>query len=292
MLIGAIHLLMTVLTMRAQAGQIITFGTNSREWNQRLHVSGIRFGCSGMPSACALAAEQTAASQSVPFIYLSVLLKTETGIDYASRYSALSKRHPVIYEVGIDDFFSQLERLSDMTEDAKVAYVTAVAAALKSKNKRLRVGITLYEDQLKTGQIRILQQLGSSIDIVHLFVHFRTNGPLYASYLKTLKTALPKALIYAGAYAYDRIDYLPCAEGSRNPCSIHDERVLFAQTLAIQKHLMDQGEIAAIEFSPGMFGQEDEWRAWTDARTCRAERRQECIDDTKALRQIVLNVLK
>ena len=87
--------------------------------------------------------------------------------------------------------------------------------SLKTHNPRLRFDITLYEDDLDGPSLRALPDaVRLGVDRVSLYLHYRAAGPDYAGFAAAARQLFPHAQILAGVYAYDRIDYLPCASTS------------------------------------------------------------------------------
>jgi hypothetical protein len=97
--------------------------------------------------------------------------------------------------------------------------------------------------------------------------------------------------VIAGVYAYDRRDYLPCTRGGKAQCPNEEELSLFQDMFQQEVTLLRSGQVAWLEFYPGSFGVEEQWRSWDQPRICSASRRQECVDNTKAMRQQVLQIL-
>src|SRR5665213_2028283 len=94
------------------SGKIITWGGNTAEWNRTLHLGALRLGCSDPPASCADYAQQFSKSQGVNKVFLSILLQAEKTSVYVREYSRLSLSHPALYEVGIDDFVGQCDKLN------------------------------------------------------------------------------------------------------------------------------------------------------------------------------------
>jgi hypothetical protein len=151
--------------------------------------------------------------------------------------------------------------------------------------------VTVYEDDI--GVLGALPtEIRSGVNVVHFYIHYRLHASGYEGYVREIRRLFPKATILAGAYAYDRIDYLPCGPGAKDKCSPDQEIALFRNSLEIQSRLMDSGAVAGIEFTPAMFGKEERWDGWDNPRACSAKRRQQCIDNTRVMRNIVLDVLR
>ena len=125
---------------------------------------------------------------------------------------------------------------------------------------------------------------------MHLYFHDRRNGPRFGDYLKQIKTAFPRAAVFGGSYAYDRLDYEKCAEPAS--CNAAAQRELQRETLRIEVRLLRRGEIAGIEFYPGHFGWEDRLPAWNDPKVCRPSRKSECVENTKQMHSDVPLILK
>jgi hypothetical protein len=134
--------------------------------------------------------------------------------------------------------------------------------------------------------------LRARVDVVHLFLLYRASGPAYEGYVAGAKRLFTNAAILAGSYAYDRIDYVSCAISGKKKCTVSQQLDFFRTALEIQVSLMEKGVLAGIEFFPANFGMEDQWYGWDNPRYCKPERRQECIANTKAMRQMAVQVLK
>src|SRR5262249_32728097 len=150
--------------------------------------------------------------------------------------------------IGFDDFVNGLENLEIAGKVSDPGgFISSVITAAKSQNPNLKFGITTYEDSLS--QLILTSSTWSNhgityesvpasalamIDHVHLFVHFREDASTYATAVANAKKLFPNAIIYAGAYSYDRIDYVPCAIGGTTPCTVSQEESLYQQLLQTQ----------------------------------------------------------
>jgi len=269
--------------------RIITWGANAREWNRELGVDAVRLGCSDAPAKCVDQAERLARHQGVDTAFLSIVLRAASAASDARTYSQLSLNHPALNEVGFDDFVSQCQR-QKMSFPMVSAALVDFAKGLKSANPNLHLGLTLYMDQISSASfplVNLRQEFRQRIDYVHLYPHYRKEAQPFAATVETVRAMFPNAKVIGGVYAYDRRDYLPCARGSRATCSNEEELSLFKATFQERWAMLMSGNISSIEFYPGNFGLEEEWRGWQDPRSCRANRRQECIANTQAMRRIV-----
>lgn len=272
---------------RAQSKLIITWGGNTPEWSQKLHVNAIRIGCSDSPPSCVQAAQKIANEQHVDKVFLALLLRSSIANE-GGEYSGLSKSAPALYSVGFDDFLSQMEKLH--ASDQQIApMLTGFIDGLESKNPNLHFGVTLYEDQLTAPLLTspAMANVRSRTDFVHLFVHYRLDGPDFASYVNQAKAIFPNAQIIAGSYPVDRIDYLPCERNSRTPCTAFQELSLFKESLDAQLRLLQDGTVAGIEFYPGDFGEVSKSGMWRDPRSCRPGRLPECIAASQEMEKYV-----
>jgi len=267
---------------------IITWGGNLPDWNQALRVSAIRMGCSDSPASCAQSADKLAASQGVSSILISILLNPGRLSSDAATYGALAHSHPVITEIGFDDFVTQARKtglggneLSALLQDA----------AGRWKGGSLRFGITIYQDEFTNGALDRLQLSDSvrqSVDFIHLFPHYRKESQSRADTIAQAKKLFPNATVILGSYAYDRREYLPCQASSPSKhCSVDEELQLFQQSLHEDIGLIQSGAAVGIEFFPGSFGQEDSWKGWDNPRACKAGARAECVQTTRAMREKV-----
>lgn len=270
--------------------KIMTWGGNSPDWDSKLRVSAIRVGCSSAPQSCLRDSDSYASQNHVKTIFLSILLRSPQALDYVAQYAASHSSHPEVVEVGFDDFVSQATKLG-MDSASLNSYLAQIIRALKQAN--LKFGITLYENELDTqvSQLGLSADLRGQVDFVHLYPHFRRESEPFGNYVKQAKSQFPNAQIIAGVYAYDRRDYLPCSKGSSEHCSNQDELSLFKDMFQQELSLLRSDQVAWLEFFPGWFGMEESWKNWDEPRICSASRRQECVENTKAMRQAVLQVL-
>jgi hypothetical protein len=260
---------------------------NTADWDRKLHISGIRMGCSAEPVNCMKTAAIIMQSHANGKLFLSVVLKPGELEGNATEYSKLSQQSPFLEEVGIDDFVGQYARLFTSGSGDPVATLSSVVNGLKSQNKNLHFGITLYENELDSPYLKepkMTAALRNGVDYVHLFLIYRSNARNYESYVRKAKEIFPNAKIIGGVYAYDRISYIPCAPSDSRPCTAQEELALFKQALEIELRLLKNGELDWMEFFPGAFGNEATWNAWDRPRICPG-RKQDCIANTQKLRQ-------
>src|SRR5579872_2451644 len=184
---------------------VITWGGNSRDWNQALHLSGVRIGCSDAPASCIQQVDQMAASQHVSSVFLGILLNPANVATNAATFGNLALSHPNLAEVGFDDFISQCEK-THLGPGELSSLLETVASNLKSRTSRVQFGATIYQDQLITGELDRLQLSDAarrSIDLVHLFPHYRKERKSVTDYIAEAKRAFPNAKVIIGIYAYD-----------------------------------------------------------------------------------------
>ncbi len=265
--------------------------TNTAQWNQQLGVQYTRQGCSDSPSECLAFVGKVAASDNVK-VTLAIPLNTSTTAAYASQYSQLSLSANYLVEVSIDDFLDQYRALfTPLSQPA--ALVATVIANLKSANPNLRFGATIYEDELTSSDLqnaKLPAAVRAGFDYIHLFIHYRADGPNFATYVQQAKQLFPNANIIAGSYAYDRRAYLPCAP-SGPACTTQQDLDLFEESLTIQAQEVTQGVVDHIEFFPGYFGNEAEWTQWNEPRECSPGDLAECISNTVTIRLAALAIL-
>jgi hypothetical protein len=292
LLLGAMQL--CVPRARAQADRVIVWGVNSNtpEWNRALGVSGARQGCTSSPAGCVHFAKELAHKYHVK-VFLSIGLNSGSP-EYALQYSQLSSSAPNLVEVGFDDFILLYRRLESNSSLEATSVVLKTIDNLKAINPNLKFGITLYEDELDSPFIhgsKLPEATRAKFDYIHLYPHFRQNGPNYSKYIPQVKRLFPNARIIAGAYAYDRRNYLPCAQRGKSSCSVDQELKLFQKTMAIESGLLKDGTVDWIEFYPGNFGHEEQWKSWDNPRICRPGDQETCIHTTKQLREIAIGEL-
>jgi hypothetical protein len=273
---------------------IMSWGENVSSWNKQLGLTGLREGCSIYPTKCEPYLDNLANLAGVKTYYVSMPFDPSATVSWAKEYSSLSLSHKMMVEIGLDDFVGRIE--DDQiagTLPNPAAFVSEVIAATKSANPSLAFGVTIYEDGLTHVALTSLPaSLRAEIQYVHLYLHYRENAPNYASYVATAKTIFPKARIIAGAYPYDRIDYLPCAYRGTVKCTAAQEQALYKQALEIQLSMVKAGTIYGLEFFFGYFGDPQDWPSWTsETRICEPARLSTCYENSTTLQDISLEVL-
>jgi len=267
--------------------------TNTTQWNQALGVRYTRQGCSDTPAACMAFVGSVAQSENVK-VTLHIPLNSSTTVPYALQYSQLSQSAPYLVEVSIDDFMDQYRALAKVPLVQPAAVVAEVIANLKSANKNLRFGATIYEDELAGIALNsglLPAALRAEFEYVHLFIHYREDGPNYPGYVQEAKQLFPHARIVAGSYAYDRRAFLPCAPKGQ-ACTPQQDFDLFKQSFTVQVQEMRHGIVDHIEFYPGYFGAEEQWPSWNNPRECAPGDVAQCIANTKAMRDEALGILQ
>ena len=274
-----------------QRGTIAAWSGNTPQGLAALGVTQLRTGCGAPPETCVERVSALERSEGVGKVAIAIALPRadpQQLLDYAARYGQLSASTPGLIEIGIDDYYGFMRRNTP-------GNFTAVVDKARGAEPSLHFGVTLYEDELESlAQSPALfpPELLARIDRVYLYLHYRKNGPDYARYVARTRTLFPHAAVFGGVYAYDRIDYIACAEGAdKTPCSRDQEIGLFREALVEQIALLRSGALDGIEFYPGQFGREDRWNGWDQERICRPDRRAECIENTEEMRRIAESLL-
>ena len=290
---GALLLILSSAMGNQASNRVITWGPNTPEWNRALHLGALRLGCSDAPPQCISYAENISKSQGVDKVFLSILLNPEKTPAYAREFGRLTLNAPVIDEVGFDDFIGQCEK-QKLDPSSLSALLNQIVHELKGANPKLHFGVTIYEDELASSSglaARLDEQFRRNVDFVHLYPHYRKEAQSFSADVQKALQLFPSSKIIAGLYAYDRRDYLPCARGNPTPCTNQEEVSLFAQSMKERLSMLGTSNVEWLEFYPGNFGNEDSWDLWKRPRMCRAERVQECADNTKAMREVVRQTL-
>ena len=272
----------------AEEREIIVYGQNAPEWNRKLGATATRSSCSAPPAACLSSMAALLEGQQTSHFYLNLLDDAKIA-ERAAELSQRSLEEPRLRELSIDDFADHFNGWCHAQGPRCAAFLRRIIDNTKGRNKALQFGVTIYEDQLAQllADPNFPADLRGRIDAVHLYFHDRRNGPRFEDYLKQIKAAFPQAKVFAGSYAYDRLDYEKCAD-----CTPAGHRELQRQTLRLEARLLREGRISGIEFYPGHFGWEEKLPAWSDPRVCRPERRSACVENTKAMHDDVLPILK
>jgi hypothetical protein len=267
--------------------------TNTPQWNQDLGVTYTRQGCPDSPASCLSFTGRIASSDKVKVV-LAIPLNSTTTAAYARQYSQLSLTSPFLAEISIDDFVDQYRALSTAVPSVNAAAVVAeVIANVKSDNPKLAFGATIYENDLASSLLQnasLPATTREKFDYIHLFLHYRENGPNYSTYVALAKAMFPHAHIIAGSYAVDRRAFLPCAQGGTAECTVQQDFNYFTESLKIQVQELQSGAVDRIEFFPGYFGTESQW-TWSDPKHCAATEVDECIANTVAMRDAAIGIL-
>jgi hypothetical protein len=279
----------------AQTRNVMSWGQNVSSWNPALGVNSMREGCSIVPTSCEPYLDNLATLSGAKTYYVSFPISPSTSASWAAQYSTLSLSHPMMREIDFDDFVGKLEdeeEAGELTAAEAPAFVTSVIAATKSANPKLAFGITLYEDMFNHASLYAFPaSVLAQISYVHLYVHFREDAPNWASYVTKTKSLFPNATIIAGAYPYDRINYIACAYETTVPCTVAQEQSLYQELLQSQLASINAGTVMGVEFYPGYFGDPQTWGGWT-TQACQTARLSQCISNTNTLQSITLQVLK
>src|SRR4051812_6228293 len=272
----------------AQIGKVIVWGvdTDTPQWNRALGVSATRRGCSSSPAGCVALAQVMAHKYGVK-VFLSAGLDTNAPA-YAVQYSQMSLKVPALVEVGTDDFVSAYRKLSSTYLGDPASIVEQTIDNLKSINPKLKFGATLYEDEVDSPFIhdaKLPAAIRAKFDYIHQYPHYPRNGINYSKYVPEVRRLFPTARLIAGAYAYDRRQYSPCAQKTKEGCSSEEQLDLFQKTIATQSRLFKEGIVDWIEFYPGYFGREGQWEGWSDSRFCAPGDLDRCIQLTRQLHE-------
>jgi hypothetical protein len=284
-------LLLAATAALAEEPEVVVYGQNAPEWNQKLGVSATRSSCSAPVDSCMSSMAALLKGQKTGHFYLNLLDDPKIAAR-AAELSARSLGEPRLRELDVDDFADHFNGWCHAQGRGCEGFLRRIIESTKARNRALRFGITVYEDQLAEllGNPSFTSELRGSIDSVHLYFHDRRNGPRFETYLKQIKAGFPNARVFGGSYPYDRIDYEKCTLPAA--CVPVEQRELQKETLRVETRLLKQGEIAGIEFYPGHFGWEERLPAWDDARSCKPARRSECIENTRVMHGDVGAILK
>ena len=274
--------------------RIYTWIGNTHAWDQRLHVSGYRLGCDrGAPQICLSDAAHAVSEEGLTTIFLSLPEDANQTPRDAQLVSSMSLSRPYLVEVGFDDFVDRYEKLFTQPGVNPSSWLQNVYLKVKAANQNLGFGVTLYEDEIDSPYLRpprLPASLARDVGYVHLYLHYRTDAEKLPEYVDLTKSLFPNARVIVGLYAYDRINYIPCSQASRRPCNESEELHFYEQAADIAAHLLRQGVISGVEFYPGFFGREDEWPGWKNRDYCAPARIEECIRNTRLMRDKTVSI--
>ncbi|MGJ7558864.1 hypothetical protein ACSFBI_33350 [Variovorax sp. RB3P1] len=274
----------------AEERQIMAWGAQPTE-SAAPFVNSVRMGCTGAPADC------IAAYKATPGInYLSIAFGQASDpvgtLERAKNYSLLSVKSKALKEVSLDDAWGFLYQAS--VQD-KGEYFRSLVDSVKSTNKGLLFGITLYEEEIAKIQKApdmFPADARSKVDRVALYLIYRSNWPNYSNYVVESRRLFPNAKIYAGVYHYDRSDYIPCQQGGKNKCSDAEEISMFNSAFQEQLKLLKSGEVEGLELYPGFLGKEQEWSGWKNKNLCANLRVDKCIANSRSMAKETLQLLK
>ena len=274
------------------------FQRSTFAWEQQLGINATRISCRvtihNTPDTC-VDFVKSLQSPSISKYFLYIQTDPATLPTDMLRYSILTADVPSIASVGIDDFFGYYQTWYTQMPNA-ASFVGQVIDNGKTTNKNLKFGITLYENELDSirnpyiDDRHLPPEIKAKFDYIHLFLHYRKNGSNFAAYVAQAQHWFPNAKIIAGVYAYDRIDYFPCAQNdsSKKPCTTEEEITYFKIALDTQMQLLKEAKVASLEIFPGYFGAEDKlYGPGTDNLTCQNVTR--CIQNTMTMRDMILS---
>jgi hypothetical protein len=277
------------------SGTIYTWAENTPAWNQKLHVSGYRIGCAaGDATPCFTDGLAMAQQGHIKTIIVSMELNPKQSANDALTYSQLSLSYPSLAEVTFDDFVDRYGLMLAKANAPPPSWLLTVIRNVKAKNPHLAFGITLYEDELQSPYLKppyLPVDDARLVDDVHLYIHYRVDAKDLPSYVQKTRAIFPNAQIIAGSYAYDRVNYIPCAPTSSQLCTPDEDVALYKQSIAVEAQMLNQGSIAGIEFYPGYFGMEKQWQGWHEPDYCNRARLQQCVENTLKMRQAAVVVL-
>jgi hypothetical protein len=286
-------ILFSVVSLKAFAAEreIIVYGQNTPQWNQKLGTTATRGACNGTVDFCMTSMAALMKGQNTAHFYLNLFDDPKTNLERAKGFGERSLAEPRLRELGIDDFPDHWNGWCRGNPQCDT-YLKQLIENTKAKNPALKFGVTIYEDQIAAllANPRFTADLRGRIDNVHLALHDRNNGPRFETYLAQIKQAFPRAQVFGVSYTYDRLDYEKCA--SPGGCGAVEARELNKKLLRVQARLLKEGVLAGIEFYPGFFGTEDKWAAWNDAKICKPERKADCIENTKVMHGDAVAILK
>lgn len=242
------------------------YETSTPAMRQALGVSQIKVNCKSLsvrttPAAC------------ISWIVANTVSDIKTYVPYMNPNPATFRANALVFsavslgtpipEVDIDDFFATYESWYRGYGSNALTILSQSIDSLKSVNRNLKFGITVYENELDPSENMYIDNthlpayVRAKVDVVRLFLHYRTNGPNYATYVARAKTYFPNADIVGGLYPYDRIDYFACSPNSSARCTQAQEISYFQQALNIQVQLLHEGVITGLDAFPGYFGSEE-----------------------------------
>jgi hypothetical protein len=285
---------------------IYTWNDNTPAWNRKLHVSGYRIGCSsgsqGITDCLGKVQHELDEGQDVRRISIAILNSGEApsqALADALFASQVSLSKPFLAEVSFDDFGDYYHQLFARRGFSPQSWLEKMIGNIKAKNPALRIGITVYTKQLHSDYAYfkptdLPSKVAASIDTVYLYPSYQDEAKpsWYPAYVRQTKALFPNAEIVGGSPAYDHVDWGFCSDFGKRRYTPAQEIKLLEELIGIQARLVKEGGLSGIEFYPGHFGKESEWGGWKSHCVCHANRVQQCIEDTRTMREYAEKTLQ
>jgi len=170
----------------------------------------------------------------------------ESYLEAAELWSLLSLRNKNIVILTHDDFVAWWIKCTKRN----VEIFSKTKAAINKHNKKLLYGITFYETDFDKLTDNALFAMGEQIDVLHFYLHRRSNVKNYGRYVSSIKKYFPNAKIIFGVYNYDRRNY------EKRYDNDDMEKTLFVDQLNYcYKKLRTDNSVLGIEFYPGSLGE-------------------------------------
>jgi hypothetical protein len=148
----------------------------------------------------------------------------------------------LIVAISQDDFGNWWRKYADRD----IQLIAKVSENIRKYNGRLCYGVTIYEDDLRKTPANEWVGIGKYVDMVHFYLHKRTNLGNYSEYMDRLEKYFPKAKIILGIYNYDRRSY------EKRAASDGDEIKLFQRQMDKCLAIISDRHAIGIEFYPGI----------------------------------------
>lgn len=288
------------------SASIYTWNNNTPEWNRKLHVAGYRIGCSagrqGITDCLDKIRHELDEGQDVHRISISILDSKEApsqALADALFASQVSLSTPFLAEVSFDDFGDYYHKLFAHRGFSPQSWLEKMVETIKANNHSLRIGITVYTKQLHSDYAYFRPpdlplKVAALIDTVYLYPSYQDEAKpsWYLPAVRQAKVLFPNAEIVGGSPAYDHTDWAFCEDSPTRKYTPAQEIKLYEELIAIQARLVKKGALSGIEFYPGHFGKESEWTGWKSHCVCRSNRVQQCIEDTRTMREYAEKTLQ
>jgi len=237
---------------------LILYGQNEASCALQIgiYLTAVRSSCDTSPEACVTALNATLHAQCVETGIMNLPFSSlASALFFAQEYGTTFKTVTWLKQIGIDDFVGTFLNWCDISGITCENLTLEIINYTKQSGRKFVV--TIYAEEL--GELlnssHFIPDIRNQIDVIHLYFQHSANAALFfEQYVIKVQQEFPHADIIAGAYVYDRIDYVNCSTVPNQPCTPTEQLNYYNITLHTQLQLWNNNLITGIEWYPGYVG--------------------------------------